>query len=103
MDDIDQKIQFMCPDNTTVDIWWDNRHDCVLIVDHENRIGEIEGVEQEKVTLRLILNLFGFDLADHVVECVHLYDVDEHEHFDSLVDAPVKNTTCQFKLRRRAT
>lgn len=100
-DNMIQKIQFVCPDESVRDILWDSEHERIIILDNDNYPFTINcedtGIVPSELTLRQVLLTLGFRLDEYIIENKRC--IEPTDNFDNLVDTDIKTQNgCQFKL-----
>ena len=99
---LEQKVQFKCPDDTVREILWDEGKGRVIVFDGDRRVLEIycygTNYEPRELTLRCVMRILGFDLSKYEIESINC--INPSDLFDNLLDSPISvQEGCQFVLR----
>ena len=100
--DLEQKVQFKCPNDTVIEILWEERRERVIVFDGDGRILEVDCSETNyaprELTLQFVMRVIGFDLNKYVIESIRC--LDPGDLFENLLDSPISEQEgCQFVLR----
>ena len=104
--DLEQKVQFKCPDDTVRDILWEEGRERVIVFDADSRVLEVDCIgtnyAPRELTLRFVVAILGFDLSQYDIESIRCLDPDDL--FENLLDTPISvQEGCQFTLLRCAS